>query len=119
MDDFVGIDLNDSFVLSWKFQGSDLEFQIEASIWPNSEYYEKPKPNEWTCYKQAKLIFSSIEKVEGLLSLREAKHSTDATGKKDYGNIVSLVKTENGFNIEGEFGKVILKKGRMNFEIET
>ena len=119
MEDFVGIDLNDSFILSWKLRDADLEFEMEASIGPDSKYYEKSEPGDWTCYKKAKLIFSSIEKVEGLLPLAEAQCSTDATGENDYGNIDNLVKTENGFNIEGEFGKVILKNGRMKFEIET
>ena len=50
MEIFKGIDLNDSFVLSWYQGTNELTFELEASIWPESTYYEKPKPNEHTCY---------------------------------------------------------------------
>jgi len=119
MEDFVGIDLNDSFVLDWELRESDLEFKLEASIWPDSKHYTKPESEDWTCYRPAKLRFRSVEKVEGLLTLHEAKFSTDKSGKKDYGNIDGLEKTVNGFLIEGDFGKVVLTKGNMGFEIET
>ena len=40
---FKGIDLNDSFVLSWRKEPNEVIFELEASIWPESEYYEEPK----------------------------------------------------------------------------
>ena len=40
---FKGIDLNDSFVLNWAHEDSQLCFELEASIWPESDYYFKPK----------------------------------------------------------------------------
>lgn len=119
MHHFVGIDLNDSFVLNWELREADLEFALEASIWPDSKHYTKPKSEDWTCYKPAKLRFCSVGKVAGLLPLEQAKFSTDKNGKKDYGNIDGLEKTDNGFLIEGDFGKVVIMKGKIEFEIET
>ena len=58
MEMFKGIDLNDTFILSWRRNGSELRFDVEASIWPESKYYEAPKPDEYTCYKPAILTFA-------------------------------------------------------------
>ena len=119
MDDFVGIDLNDSFVLDWEFQGSKLEFSLEASIWPGSKYYSKPEPEEYTCYKPAKLKFISVEKIYGLISQESAQSTIDKQGEIDYGNIEVFEKTKSGFYIEGNFGKVVINEGKMEFIIET
>ena len=118
MEIFKGIDLNDTFVLSWNSAGNELNFALEASIWPESEFYEKPKKEEYTCYKPARLRFKNIKNIHGLLSMDEAVPSTDASGEKDYGNIESLVKTDDGFSLEGDFGSVTISCGEMSFEIK-
>ena len=119
MDNFVGIDLHDTFVLSWCVQDSVLEFDLEASIWPKSQYYSKPKLDEFTCYKKAKLRFLSISSIEGLRSLDDVDFSTDINGEKDYGNIDHLEKTASGFLIEGDFGVVVIENEGIEFEIKT
>jgi hypothetical protein len=45
---FKGIDLNDSFVLNWNHEDDHLSFELEASIWPESDYYTTPKQGEYT-----------------------------------------------------------------------
>ena len=40
---FDGIDINDYFVLDWCLANDILILNIEASIWPQSSYYTKPK----------------------------------------------------------------------------
>ena len=115
---FKGIDLNDSFVLSWHQGTNELTFELEASIWPESTYYEKPKPNEHTCYKSAILSFKNFNELSGLLELNQVKAATDASGEKDYGNIDNLEENNNGFLVEGEFGKVSIVGGEISFEIK-
>ena len=118
MEIFKGIDLNDSFVMSWNRGTNDLAFEVEASIWPGSEYYEKPKNGEYTCYKPARLLFTNVKEVHGLLEIHQVKPSTDATGEKDYGNIDALQENINGFVIEGDFGSVSIVGGVISFEIK-
>lgn len=118
MDEFTGIDLQDTFILDWQLTGSVLEFNLEASIWPSSQFYSAPKPNEHTCYKFAKLQFVEFENIEGLLSLETAKYTVDPDGSKDYGHFDSLEKTAAGFLLAGDFGTVSIKKGSMKFEIK-
>jgi hypothetical protein len=100
---FRGIDLNDSFVLSWAHGERDLSFVLEASIWPESEYYQTPKAGEYTCYRPAVLRFTNCKRISGLLEMEEARASTDASGEIDYGNIDTLKRTKSGFQLAGDF----------------
>ncbi len=118
MEIFKGIDLNDSFVLSWHSEGNELYFDVEASIWPESKYYESPKQDEYTCYKPAVLTFKNIKELNGLLEMSQVTPSTDASGEKDYGNIDALQENSEGFLIEGDFGSISIVGGEMSFEIK-
>ncbi len=114
-----GIDLNDSFILNWKHEDNRLSFDLEASIWPESEYYTKPKKDEYTCYRKATLSFMGVNNIRGLKTLESVRFSTDASGKIDYGNIDSLQSTSTGFELDGDFGSVSISGGELNFEIRT
>jgi len=114
---FEGIDLTDSFVLSWRQSPTEILFNLEASIWPQSEYYEEPIDDEITCYKPATLIFKNVDEVSGLLEMSEVRPFSDASGEKDYGNIDSLEQINNGYRVVGEFGSVLINGGSVLFEI--
>ncbi len=118
MEIFKGIDLNDSFVLSWSRSENELTFEVEASIWPESKHYEKPKNNEFTCYKPARLSFKNTKEINGLLEMSEVTPSTDASGEQDYGNIDALQENSEGYLIEGDFGVVSIIGGEIGFEIK-
>ncbi len=119
MEIFNGVDLNDSFVLGWRSTVNSLAFEIEASIWPNSIFYSEPKPNEFTCYKNASLWFKEVKSIEGLKSMAEATSTKDPYRTIDYGNIDYLSKTKNGYMLGGDFGDVQLVSGEIGFEIHT
>ena len=119
MECFRGIDLNDSFVLSWKLEEWGLCFLLEASVWPGSEYYQPPKDNEYTCYREATLCFRDFDSVRGLKAMSLVRPSVDANGELDYGNIDSLAQVPQGFDISGDFGNVLVKGGHLEFRIET
>ena len=114
---FKGIDLNGSFILNWEHGKDYLSFEIEASIWPESKYYTKPKPNDYTCYRGATLTFINIKAISGLKSINETPNSTDPDGSVDYGNIDSLQKTNAGYEVEGDFGSVRVVGGEIEFKI--
>ncbi len=119
MEEFKGIDLSDSFIESWDLSNDKLVFDFEASIWPGSKYYEEPSPDEHTCYKKAKLIFSGFTSVNGLKSIKEVTPSTDASGEKDYGGFEYFAKFSDGFEIHGDFGQVKIKGGDFAFQINA
>jgi len=116
---FQGIDLNDSFVMGWSQSDGNLSFELEASIWPGSKFCTEPKENENTCYRKAILSFEGADSIQGLKPIYTVASSTDPDGTVDYGNIDSLSLTSGGFEIEGDFGSVIIKGGKLNFEICT
>ncbi|CAA0113597.1 Uncharacterised protein [Halioglobus japonicus] len=116
---FNGIDLNDSFVLGWTHEDDQLSFELEASIWPASEYYSKPKDGEYTCYRKAALKFTSVKSINGLKPIELVPSTNDPDGSTDYGNIETLCQTENGFNLSGDFGSVNITGGELQFEVHT
>ena len=114
---FKGIDLNDTFVLSWNITNNNIAFDLEVSIWPESEHYDSLKSNEYTCYKKGTLKFEGAKEVQGLKECKEVNPSTDSDGSIDYGNIDHLVKTPSGYELIGEFGNVIITGGGLKFGI--
>ena len=116
---FSGIDLHDSFVLGWKFEGGSLCFELEASIWPESKYYVPPKPGEHTCYRKATLQFLGAKEVVGLKPISSVRFMTDPDGSIDYGNIDSLVISNGDYSVSGEFGVVKIYGGELRFEVHT
>jgi hypothetical protein len=116
---FKGIDLTDSFVLSWAHDDNQLSFELEASIWPESEYYSKPQNGEYTCYLKAALKFTDVQSLNGLKSIDLVPSTTDPDGSMDYGNIETLSQTETGFNLSGDFGTVNIIGGELCFEVHT
>ena len=119
LNSMEGIDLQDSFVLDWSENNSELIFQIEASVWPTSKHYVEPKESEYTCYKKASIKFFDFETISGLKSKSEVIQSSDAAGELDYGNVASFSATSSGFSINGDFGNVLITGGEVVFTIHT
>ena len=116
---FKGIDLNDSFVLNWTHEDNQLSFELEASIWPESEHYSKPKDDVYTCYRKATLMFTKVQSINGLKPIEFAPSTKDPDGITNYGNIDALYQTDNGFNIVGDFGSDNIIGGELHFEVHT
>jgi len=115
--EFQGIDLNDSFVLNWSHEKHEVVFGLEVSVWPESKYYQAPKNNEYTCYRKAILRFSGVSSCVGLLTVNEVKPTIDPDGSIDFGNIDTLSKIQDIFNLIGEFGDVTIVGGELHFDV--
>lgn len=116
---FKGIDLNDSFVLGWSLEAGRLAVELEASIWPESDYYIAAKPDEYTCYRKATLEFVGVNEVHGLLPIESVRFTKDPDGSIDYGTIDTLVKLESTYQVSGDFGEVEIIGGELRFEVHT
>jgi len=114
-----GIDFQDSFVLGWEVSENQFSIQLEASIWPSSVHYVKPKPNEYTCYKKAVLTFSDFSSISCVNGQSAIEPTTDIDGSIDYGNINSLIKTESGFFISACFGNISISNGKVVLNVCT
>ena len=114
-----GIDLNDSFVLNWVQDNDSLFFELEASIWPESEHYTEPKKDEYTCYRKATLGFVGVKNITGLKPKEIVQSTTDPDGSVDYGNIDDLQALDGSFLVVGDFGSVTIEGGELRFEVYT
>ncbi|WP_077286396.1 hypothetical protein [Cognaticolwellia aestuarii] len=110
MNRLKGIDLADSFVLSWSVDDT-FSIVIEASVWPESKFYFKPPNGEYTCYRKAILIFSGFSQCVGVREMSSCIATRDLDGSLDYGNIDSFKKTDNGYEISGDFGDIVVLGG--------
>jgi hypothetical protein len=91
---FEGVLINDTFVLGWHREAEQLVFAVEASLWPEHPDYEPPRPNEWTCYKRARLVFEGVSSVEGLPDMASAPRCTDADGSQCFGSLDELAPSQ-------------------------
>ena len=63
LDVFEGVDLCESFVLSWKIEESFLRVDLDLVLRPEHAFYEKPRPAERKCFRPGVLVFSNCGKV--------------------------------------------------------
>ncbi len=114
-----GVMLEDSLVLGWQIQGDMLVFEIEASLWPGHAAYDPPRPNEWTCYKRARLIFQDVTAVHGLAARADPRPHVGDDGVEDFGTIDVLRRHPGGYRITGEFGDVVISARAVCLDIES
>ncbi len=119
LDELNGIDLQDSFVLGWSWADSKLVFDLELSVWPESKYFVTPKADEYTCYRKAQLIFTTVTSVTGLIPQSSVHFTTDIDGSRDYGNIDSLTISPNGYKMSGEFGLITIECKDLELKVRT
>ena len=117
---FEYVDLADSWILGWRFNGEQkqLVFDVEASLWKGHKFYTMPLPNEFTCYKPARLIFDDVTSIKGLPEIENVKPNIDLDNSLDYGNIEGFRQDEDGtFKFEGDIGEVaiVCKNVRLEF----
>jgi len=106
MSDIQNIYLEDSFVLDWTNDGSDIVFTMEFSLLPEHPRYAKPKENEWTCYRRGVWAFKSVRNLSGLKKKEEVKRSVDPDGSVDFGTIDEFNDSEGNISLSGDFGTV-------------
>ena len=107
---FDGLDLSNSYVLSWDCSQNEVRFEVEFVLTSEHSDYIPPKPGEWACYRAGRLHFREVESLSGLLEMSKVKPSTDAAGERDFGNIDALIEERLGhYRIEGDFGEVSMK----------
>jgi hypothetical protein len=69
---------------------------VEASLWPGHPAYEPPPPDQWTCYKPARLVFDGVQAVDGLPDMADVPYCTDPDGSRDFGSLGELEAVPGG-----------------------
>ena len=101
-----GIDLTQSFILSWSVEGDTLCVDVDLFLEAEHPFFEKPRPNEKVCIRPAVIEFPYCVAVES--NIPGASGSlADAVAVLGLGRISELRRYHDGpFEISGEFGKV-------------
>ncbi|HEV2735587.1 MAG TPA: hypothetical protein VGV85_12155 [Longimicrobiaceae bacterium] len=111
MPELAGVDLEDSWVLGWRYDAPArrLTIEVEASLWPGHPAYEPPAAGEHTCYRRATLAFEGVTSVSGLRTQSEVPGHLDPDGTRDYGSVDVLEGADGVFRLAGEMGEVTVR----------
>lgn len=101
---FEGLYLEDSWVLSVVAQPGVLELVVDLVLHESHPSYRPPSADEQYCYRRGVVRFERVSKLTW--EERGGVPSIDAAGEMDYGSIDALRSTENGYLLEGGFGRV-------------
>ena len=111
---FDGINLDRSFVVSWGKEGDTITLELDLVLDRTHPFYETPRPAERECFRQGKVLFPFCSRVNG--------HDTKEFDPLSLtvGRIVELRElTEGEYEINGEFGKVIVESEEPAVELHS
>ena len=118
MENLQCIDIQKTFVLDLYKSDDALTFEIDACLLPEHPLYDTPSSGNIGYYRKGKLIFQSPSKIEGLLSKKDIKPTTDPDGSIDYGELEALaINTRGDWRICGEFGEVMIIDSNLKIEL--
>lgn len=99
--------LEDSYVLGISEQDGTLVFRLEAVLTPGHPRYRAPRPGEQHRYVDGTLTLGPATEIRWLR--RSPQTYVDAAGDTDLGNIDTFVQREGRFEIEGDWGHVVVR----------
>jgi hypothetical protein len=104
---FEHVYLEDSWVLEVLDAADEFRLRIDVVLTEQHPRWTTPKPDEVYSYASASLVFANPRRVEWT---RQAGHpATDASGEIDWGHIDSFIWDETRFELEGDWGAVIVE----------
>lgn len=104
---FEDVYLEDSWVLA-VCEGSDgLRFHLDMVLTEQHPKWTPPKPDAVYSYTSASLEFLNPRRVEWTRG--PGPPATDASGELDWGNIDSFTWDESRYELEGDWGAVIVE----------
>jgi hypothetical protein len=113
--DLAGVYLEDSFVLKICDSGGELVFRLDAVLTSENPAYHEPRPGEYYCYADGRLIFADATGIDWIN--RSDGHYNDATGEVDLGNIDNLTMDGEAFVVEGDWGRIRVLSAPPRFEL--
>ncbi len=120
MPELAGVDLEDSWVLGWRYDApaGRLTIEVEASLWPGHPAYGPPVAGEHTCYRRATLTFEGVASVAGLRTQVEVPGHLDPDGTRDYGSLDALEGADGVFRLAGEMGDVTVEAAVLRLRVD-
>lgn len=111
--EFRGIDLTESFVVSWSAAAASLLIDLDLYLCPDHPFYEAPRPAEGACFRPALLEFPCCEKLTGDNMRTKPRSVSHAAAQLKHGRISGLRVIDDGcYEMEGVFGTVEIRAER-------
>lgn len=114
--EFKGVDLTNSFVLSWQLEGDDLQLDVDLCLLPEHALYEAPRPAQRACYRAASLVFPaclSLARRDGGVAAAAVATVATVAAALGHGRISGLERTGEGrYEIRGQFGRIAIRADR-------
>lgn len=109
--EFAGVDLERSFVLSWRVANEALTIDVDLCLQPDHPFYEAPRPAERVCIRPACIEFPYCGGL--LLAGSGQSELADIIGNIGVGAIADLNVVGDGrYELAGEFGTVLITAER-------
>ncbi len=104
--EFTGVDLDRSYLLSWRVDGDTLRIDVDLCLAPEHPFYERPRPAEQVCLRPAVIEFPYCASV-AIGGERGCRPTGAALASLGVGAISGLRRFDEGpFEISGDFGIV-------------
>ena len=111
--EFAGIDLYQSYVLSWHFEAENLRVDVDLFLMPGHPFYEEPRPAEKVCVRPAIIEFPICNSIR-THEAADMSNIADAVESLGHGMIEGLRRLADGrYEIRGEFGVVTVDSERL------
>ena len=111
--EFAGIDLYQSYVLSWHFEAENLRVDVDLFLMPGHPFYEEPRPAEKVCIRPAIIEFPICNSIQ-THEAADMSNIADAVESLGHGMIEGLRRLADGrYEIRGEFGVVTVDSERL------
>ena len=111
LQEFAGVDLTASFILSWQVESETLIVDVDVLLLAEHPFYETPRPKEKVCIRPAVIEFAYCEslKIDG----RRSETLAGSVDRLGHGAIAGLQVLADGcFELSGDFGTVVIESER-------
>jgi len=111
LQEFAGVDVDRSFVISWHIESETLMIDVDLFLTSEHPSYEKPRPAEKVCIRPAIMEFPYCERITA--EDDTSSSTADLVEGLGHGVIEGLRRHEDGrYEINGEFGTVFIAAER-------
>ncbi|MEU5779463.1 hypothetical protein ABZ819_40045, partial [Streptomyces venezuelae] len=113
---FESVCLEDSYVLDITVQPSVLSLQLDLLLLPGHPEHGASMPGDRACFRRATIVFSAVRDLHWT-GQSVVKPAIDASGTLDFGSVDSLVRDEDNYELQGDWGTILLKSSMPSLSI--
>ena len=111
--EFSGVDLENSYVLSWSVTVGTLVIDVDVCLDAQHPFYEPPRPSETSCIRAGVLEFPYCTSLRAENGRASSTDPNVVAGTLRHGKITGLTRIGDGrYDLRGAFGRVCIEGER-------